>query len=40
MIGMRHVVVHHYVGVDQQVVTDVLKHDLPALRAAPERELD
>ena len=36
IIGMRHKVVHDYLGVDEDVVWQVVKEDLPALVRALE----
>ena len=33
MAGMRNKLVHHYFGVDWDIVDDVLKNELPYLRA-------
>jgi uncharacterized protein with HEPN domain len=33
MAGMRNKLVHHYFGVDWEIVDDVLKNELPDLRA-------
>ena len=32
IIGMRHILVHHYFGVDLAVIWDIVEHDLPELR--------
>ncbi len=32
--GFRNIVVHHYLGVDLQLIWDIVTHDLPPLRAA------
>jgi uncharacterized protein with HEPN domain len=32
MIGMRNKLVHHYFGVDWEIVDDVLKNELPVIR--------
>jgi len=32
MTGMRNKLVHHYFGVDWEIVDDVLKNELPDLR--------
>jgi uncharacterized protein with HEPN domain len=32
MIGLRNKLVHHYFGVDWEIVADVLKNELPGLR--------
>jgi uncharacterized protein with HEPN domain len=37
IIGMRHKVVHDYLGVDEDIVWQVVTHDLPTLVAALER---
>ena len=29
---MRHILVHHYFGVDLAVIWDIVEHDLPELR--------
>jgi uncharacterized protein with HEPN domain len=42
IVGMRHVLVHNYFDIDEEVVTEVVKHDLPDLErkvAAILREL-
>lgn len=42
IVGMRHVLVHNYFDVDEEVVAEVVKHDLPDLKrkvAAILREL-
>ncbi len=36
MIGMRHKVVHDYLGVDEDIVWQVVTQDLPTLVAALE----
>jgi len=33
MSGMRNKLVHHYFGVDWEIVDDVLKNELPDLRS-------
>ncbi len=33
MTGMRNKLVHHYFGVDWEIVDDVLKNELPGLRS-------
>jgi uncharacterized protein with HEPN domain len=33
MTGMRNKLVHHYFGVDWEIVDDVLKNELPSLRS-------
>ena len=33
MTGMRNKLVHHYFGVDWEIVDDVLKNELPDLRS-------
>jgi uncharacterized protein with HEPN domain len=33
IVGMRNKLVHHYFGVDWDIVDDVLKNELPDLRA-------
>ena len=32
IIGMRHILVHHYFGVDLAVIWEIVEHDLPKLR--------
>jgi len=32
IIGMRHILVHHYFGIDTQVVWDAVERDLPSLK--------
>lgn len=32
MIGMRNILVHHYFGIDTDVVWAVVRHDLPSLK--------
>ncbi len=34
MTGMRNKLVHHYFGVDWEIVDDVLKNELPGLRSS------
>jgi uncharacterized protein with HEPN domain len=36
-VGMRHKVVHDYLGVDEDIVWQVVTDDLPKLMSAPER---
>jgi uncharacterized protein with HEPN domain len=36
IIGMRHKVVHDYLGVDEDIVWQVVTHDLPKLVAGLE----
>lgn len=35
-IGMRHILVHDYVGIDVDVVWSAVEHDLPALKRQVE----
>jgi len=39
MAGMRNKLVHHYFGVDWEIVDDVLKNELPELRSSIIRVL-
>ena len=39
MTGMRNKLVHHYFGVDWEIVDDVLKNELPDLRSNIQRLL-
>ncbi len=39
IIGMRDILIHHYFGVDLEVVWDTVRRDLPPLRAAVTRIL-
>jgi uncharacterized protein with HEPN domain len=39
IVGMRDVLIHHYFGVDLEVVWKTVHRDLPALRMAVERIL-
>jgi uncharacterized protein with HEPN domain len=39
MTGMRNKLVHHYFGVDWEIVDDVLKNELPDLRSSILRVL-
>lgn len=39
MTGMRNKLVHHYFGVDWEIVDDVLKNELPGLRSSIVRVL-
>jgi uncharacterized protein with HEPN domain len=39
MAGMRNKLVHHYFGVDWEIVDDVLKNELPELRSSILRVL-
>ena len=32
IIGMRHILVHNYFGIDTQVVWDAVERDLPSLK--------
>jgi len=34
IIGMRNVLVHHYFGIDKEIVWDAIENELPALKAA------
>jgi len=34
IIGMRHILVHHYFGIDVDVVWSVVERELPALRVS------
>jgi uncharacterized protein with HEPN domain len=33
IIGMRHILVHHYFGIDEEAVWTAATHDLPILKA-------
>ncbi len=33
IIGMRHILVHHYFGIDEEAVWTAATHDLPLLKA-------
>ncbi len=32
IVGMRHILVHNYFGIDKDVVWDVVEHDLPQIK--------
>ena len=36
VVGMRHILVHHYFEIDLPVVWEVVEHELPALKARLE----
>jgi uncharacterized protein with HEPN domain len=40
IIGMRHILVHNYFGIDTDLVWNVVEKDLPALRNTIEKFLD
>ncbi len=40
IIGMRHVFVHEYFGVDSSLVWEIIKNDLPELKAKIKEILD
>ncbi len=40
VIGMRHILVHGYFGIDTEVVWSVIEHDLPGLKRNVEQALD
>ena len=39
IIGMRHILVHGYFGIDTEVVWSVIEHDLPDLKRNVEQAL-
>lgn len=39
IIGMRHILVHDYFGIDTEVVWNVVEHDLPGLKREIEKML-
>lgn len=40
MAGMRDRLIHHYFGVDYQIVWDVVKNEIPKLKEKIEKNLD
>ena len=36
IVGMRNILVHHYFGIDLDIVWNVIKHDLPLLKRSVE----
>lgn len=40
MIGMRNKLIHHYFGVDWEIVDDALKNELPEIRSSVLKILD
>ncbi len=40
IIGTRNILVHHYFGIDKDLVWSVIENDLPALKASIERIIE